>query len=317
MTLGKITSQVVEVENSGLKQHGFAPGPKDGIDKAHSKIADRNAQKTRFRKRRAAINMMKKPAQVEDRANRVLKLSRHGSDKLFEQWKASKFCACHRLSGTKCCVQYEHKEEERGSLKENHKVMTCKNRQLIRKRWLLPRLEVTRIVEIFICSKTGQLVVKCSCGLFDQEGLKCRHIYAVFGDKPVETDATYCYWLDFDLAFLDDGLEPDLLKKIWTAHALWENTEGTVLPEGTTEIPEFESDEDIDYFEKTLDRPSVVEAGYWKTRRGALLVQKAEHIASSYKENTIHHYGMISIKVVELQPRPSCSFCSICSCQQC
>jgi hypothetical protein len=61
--------------------------------------------------------------------------------------------------------------------------------------------------------------------------MKCRHIYAVFGDLPVETDASYHYWLDFDLAFLGKGLEPDLLEKIWTAHSIWENTEGSVLPE--------------------------------------------------------------------------------------
>ena len=44
-------------------------------------------------------------------------------------------------------------EEERGSMKENHKVMTYKKRQFIRKRWLLPRLESTRVVEVFHMSQ--------------------------------------------------------------------------------------------------------------------------------------------------------------------
>ena len=65
MTLGKITSQVVEVENSALKQHGSAPGPKDGIHMSQNKIADRNDQKNRRRRRRAAINMMKMPTKAE------------------------------------------------------------------------------------------------------------------------------------------------------------------------------------------------------------------------------------------------------------
>jgi hypothetical protein len=42
MTLGKITSQVVEVETSALKQQGFAQTPQDGIEKTHTKIADRS-----------------------------------------------------------------------------------------------------------------------------------------------------------------------------------------------------------------------------------------------------------------------------------
>ena len=152
-------------------------------------------------------------------------------------------------------------EEERGSMKENHKVMTYKKRQFIRKRWLLPRLESTRVVEVFVCRNTGQIVVKCSCGLYQTEGLKCRHIYAVFGDAPVETDAHHRYWLGFDLAFLGEGLEADLLKRIWTAHSIWEKTEGCVLPEGITEIPEFVNDEDIEYFDGTV-RPTQSCSGW-------------------------------------------------------
>jgi hypothetical protein len=87
-------------------------------------------------------------------------------------------------------------------------------------------------------------------------------MFAVFGDSPVETDAICHCWLDFDLAFLGKGLEPDLLEKIWTAPSIWENTEGSVLPEHIQEIPEFVNNKDIEYFDGTLDKPSVVQSGF-------------------------------------------------------
>jgi hypothetical protein len=229
--------------------------------------------------------MMKTPIKAEDRVNHVLKLTQHASESLFDQWRASEFCVCHRVAGTLCHVKFEHKEEERGRMKENHKVMTYKNHQFIRKQWLLPRLESTRTVEVFTCRNIGQRVAEFSCGLHEKTGLKCRHMFAVFDELPVETGAIYHHWLDFDLAFLGKGLEPDLLEKNWTAHSAWENTGGSVLPEHIQEVPEFVNDEDIEYFDGNLDKLAVVQSGFWKTRRGASLIQKAEFIAKSRKGN--------------------------------
>jgi hypothetical protein len=66
-----------------------------------------------------------------------------------------------------------------------------------------------------------------------------------------------------------------------------------VLMEDIQEIPKFTNDEEFGYFEKTVDKPRVVKAGYWKTRRGAALVQKAEHIDRTHKGNKIPQFGMI------------------------
>ena len=70
------------------------------------------------------------------------------------------------------------------------------------------------------------------------------------------------------------------------------------------------NDEDIEYFDVTLEKPKVVRAGFWKTRRGEALIQKAEFIAKSYKGKTIHKYGMVQSKLLFFDPDPHIAFVS-------
>jgi hypothetical protein len=188
----------------------------------------RTQQRNRGRKRRVHDAHDSKPSNEEQRAKRVCKLTRHASEALWEQCELSQMCVCLKVSDTKAYVKYCRGRRKTKKEKRN---LSLHSRILAREGWLLPVLERTREVKIVVCPITQQRVVVCSCGHYQQHGLKCRHMCAALGGKPEATDAMFCWWLDFDLAFIGEDLPKHVLELIWNAHQLSKMTLGAVMSE--------------------------------------------------------------------------------------
>jgi hypothetical protein len=79
---------------------------------------------------------------------------------------------------------------------------------------IVPQFDGTRTVNVFKCRNTKQMVCSCTCKVYSRMGLKCRHIYTATGTRPEPLDAIYCWWNDFDLAFLGEAIDVETRKKI-------------------------------------------------------------------------------------------------------
>jgi hypothetical protein len=165
-------------------------------------------------------------------------------------------------------------------------------RQKARKGHILPAFDSTRVVEIFLCLVTGLWVIKCSCGLYERWGLKCRHIYSATGGMPNCFDATYRWWSVFELACFGKHIDKILRKKLWKAEKMSNKHTGALLPEGMTCFPDFPNDRELSHFEETLNRPVIVERGFWKSRRGTKMVEEAVKLADLCGDNELKRFGM-------------------------
>jgi hypothetical protein len=139
-------------------------------------------------------------------------------------------------------------------------------RQKARTSHILPAFDGTRVVDIFLCQATGEWVIRCSCKLCDRWGLKCHHIYVATGARPKCFDATYRWWNDFELACFGKPIDKMLRKKLWKTEKMSNTYTGALLPSGMTCFPEFPNDTELSHFQETLNKPVIVERGFWKSR---------------------------------------------------
>ena len=198
-----------------------------------------------------------KPSNVKSKGQKGFsRLTRHASEALWESaYELSKMCVCLKVSDTLANVKFcrvaiaKQKTEKRN--------LSLHSRIEAREEWLLPVLERTREVQIVVCPKTQQRVAVCSCGHYQQHGLKCRHIYASFGGTPEDTDTMFRWSLGFDLAFIGEDLPKHVLEAIWAAHFLSEMTSGAVLSETHDEILESTCELSAEEMISTLEKPKV------------------------------------------------------------
>ena len=224
---GKITTSIVEAENSAAKNHGYAPGPQDNIDGAYGKMSKRTGQRNRERRRNAVDNLERVPAAQADRDQTVTELTGFSSDWLWNEFDLSHLYQCMNVDETTCLVKFEDDKEPEKKYSGDREGYPYGKRQNLRKDWVVPKLERTRTVTLVKDSDTGLNLAMCSCGSWGRQGMACRHIYAALSVEPIQWDAQYRYWKEFQLLCLGDDLPMEIKQKLAAASDQFRKVQGT------------------------------------------------------------------------------------------
>ena len=82
------------------------------------------------------------------------------------------------------------------------------------------------------------------------------------------------------------------MDNIWRADTISRMTSGAMLPDGMTCFPVFDNDEDLEHFQLTLGKPKIAKQGFWATKKGLQMVEKAEKLAKGFKEGHMKKFGL-------------------------
>ena len=270
MGVGKITTAHVESENSAAKRHSYAPGPRDSLDQAHLKMGQRTVQRNRTRRQQAAEGQVSLPASQENRDKTVTELTKYASDFLWEQHSQGQHYHCWSVSTTECYVK---RKPATGPILDEHEGMTYDGMQSVRKKFVVPGLERTRVVTLELDEVTQESVIKCTCATYNSMGMTCRHVMAVTGHKPTKLDAKFRWWRDYNLLFLGDSVTAETRKEIIRADTISRNKIGT--PSNLQEFPRHRSDMPREWFTTTVGTFQIRNVGYWATTMGKNVIELA------------------------------------------
>jgi hypothetical protein len=95
------------VENSAMKQHGYVPTPKDGLDQVPEKIKARVDQHNRIKRMTVTKNRVSQPINEEDTDNSIAELAHYAGDFLMGQHEALNKFDCYHISDTECHVRFQ------------------------------------------------------------------------------------------------------------------------------------------------------------------------------------------------------------------
>ena len=284
---GKITSSLVEAENSAAKRHSYAPTPMDNIDTAQQKMEERTLQRHRERRRRSADGLTSLPASEEHRDATVTELTKYASDRLWEQHRLASSYSCMSESASRCLVKLTPREAE--DLQENGDVYEVQ--QSLRKKFVVPALERTRVVTIVYDPVIKTHILKCTCGTFNSMGISCRHIMAATQLTPTKFDAQFRWWRQYDIIFLGKTISETLRNKLAKADAVSRSLDG--IPTELSQLPHLTSDESEQWFRSTVGTSVVRKRGYWSTKEGRDLITLAEFQISCYAGQGMRPFGTV------------------------
>ena len=271
MGVDKITTAHVEAENSAAKRHAYAPGPRDSLDQAQLKMEQRTEQRNRSRRQKAAEGQVSLPASQEDRNKTVTELTKYASDFLWAQHNQGHKYHCWSVSRTECYVKRKPTLE---SISDEYEGMAYDVMQSVRKKYVVPSLERTRVVTMEWDELAHQFIIKCSCGTFNNMGMTCRHVMAVTGQQPTKMDARYRWWRDYNLLFLGSSVSEETRRDIVKADSISRQNSGT--PTHLQEFPRHSSDMPRDWFTSTVGTFEIRKVGYWSTETGKDLIELAK-----------------------------------------
>ncbi len=280
----RVSSSIVEAENSALKNHCMAPTPQTGIDTSHSLISDRTRVRNIDRAFTANDAMLRVPTSEPERDATVTDVTQYNNDGLYEQFLQRQNYCCHRVSPSECWVRrkpsppVDFSQDRRGQLYEL--------RRKLRQQYLIPKFERTRVVQLRVDPHSGDTVAVCSCGFFDRWGYCCRHIYAALQHCPNKLDSQVRWWNAFDYMFTGSTVSEEIRDKVMSLHALSDAATGVVTPVKEFPLPKDEGFGE-GYFREALELPVLTPRGYWGTPPGMELVERARNRVSSYRGGII------------------------------
>ena len=227
-TYGKTTTSFTEAENSALKTHGYAPTPKDGIDRAQQKISKRTEQRYRNKRREVADGLDRTPTDPNDIRRALPELTRHASSKLWSQYDQASRYANWVVSKEECWVKLidvDPTESEQSQIE----IQTYTQMRDSRVRYLIPKIERTRIVRIRHDKVADAYVATCTCLFHEQYGMACRHIYSAFGMNPEKYHASFRWWRQYEILFLGPQVADEMKQKIIDASNISDKIVGVVV----------------------------------------------------------------------------------------
>ena len=289
-----ITSSPVESENSATKCHAYATCPRNSIDSCHGIIVQRQDQKHKHVRSKISNCLQRKPSAKTDRESSALDLTKHSSDKLWEEHGKIADYLCYPISSTKCLVKWKPSFEYRFDL-DNSKSTWAVSSQL-RKHYMVPRLQYTRTVELKRDRETNEMHATCTCGFFERQGLTCRHIFAALGTEPTRWDAQVRWWLIFQYLFNGDEVDPDVRKKTYELHAASRRMEGPMVQMDKIPTHPRSKEEPLAWYQETLAHPKVAPTGYWATESGRKLVERAYHELRAYTSGGIRPFELVDLE---------------------
>lgn len=209
--LDESTSNLVEGTNSGMKRSEEGPRPKDSIDRSKTKITKMQNKKSGRVRRQIAFEHTSVPGKVSDQDRSVAKLTSYANKMVWTQYDHSQNMKCFRSGEWEFLVKHSLDQDGgQSNLEEEDRTLSRKERASYRCKHFIPRFERTRVVKLVLETSTHmpqQLVMKCSCNLWQTHGYCCRHIYALLDRTPVETDAKIRWWNVYYHAYGQDGRE--------------------------------------------------------------------------------------------------------------
>ena len=287
----KITTSLVEAENSAAKTHSYAPNPRDHLDEAQLKMEERTVQRHRERRRRSADDLRRVPTKVEDREQSVLELTKFISDFLWGEKRNSVGYDMWSIDKYTCYVRfYDYKDSPDFDL-DGAGAIGYELRRSLRKSYVLPHFQRTRVVRL-VYDETSQVwVLTCSCGVVPSMGACCRHIYAVTGHLPWKFDARFRWWREFDIVCLGSALSDQLRSKIVDAAEKSSRLAGIITT--LRELPRRKPNHAPEWFEETLTTPRIRATGYWATEQGKSLLSQAEFQVRTHGQGGVMPFGTI------------------------
>ena len=202
-------SQLLERENSAAQRHSYAPTRQDGIDHGLDVTNRRSRQRERAKNRATAAAISSKPSRKDDTGVVVPNLVRHASAELNSQFNLVRNYVCLKVGP--CMAHVKARECARDgpdTVPTESAVMTAKERVQIRRKYVDPKWERTRVVRLAKHPDGNRLV--CSCKDSTREGRVCRHILKALGRRPKPTDYITRFTLDCDYLTLGNVVDPQI-----------------------------------------------------------------------------------------------------------
>ena len=186
------TSSVNEIEHKAMKYSQGGTQPHNSVDQTVRKLNDLRTRKDRRKNRQAACALDAVKAQKMERERHCSDLTNFVNKILLTEWDLSEDYENYQEADDTFYVKYRYEPESNRIKSNEKKTMTHSERIVHRCNWIIPRFERTRVVTLK--DEGGKMVAKCTCALFERQGICCRHIYSLLGRGIILTDAIVRWW---------------------------------------------------------------------------------------------------------------------------